>query len=152
MARELERDAYVAPTSLSRPRIHGCISIDVSPADYDGEPANLLNAGHNLLPLGVVVVHPAGEDQARLADREGQRLVEKLVAHATIEALDEPVLRRLARRDVMPTSPDQASTAFEVSSVPLSLTIILGLPRSAIRLVSSRTTRRPEIDVSTTAR
>lgn len=37
-----------------------------------------------------------------LADGEEQRLVEQLVAHATVEAFDEPVLRRLARRDVMP--------------------------------------------------
>jgi hypothetical protein len=51
----------------------------------------------------------------------------------------------------IPTSPHQASTAFDVSSVPLSLTIIFGAPRMAIRSPSSRTTRLPEIDVSTTA-
>lgn len=49
-------------------------------------------------------------------------------------------------------SPHQARTAFEVSSVPLSLTIIPGLPRSAIRSASSRTSLRPEIEVSGTAR
>ena len=53
-------------------------------------------------PLGVVVVRPALEDRTSLADREEQRLVEKLVAHATIEALDEPIQRRLAGRNVMP--------------------------------------------------
>lgn len=37
-----------------------------------------------------------------MANREEQRLVEQLVAHTTIEALDEPVLGRLARRNVMP--------------------------------------------------
>ena len=37
--------------------------------------------------------------------------------------------------------------AFEVSSVPLSETIILGLPRRSISVVSSRATRRPEIEV-----
>jgi hypothetical protein len=36
--------------------------------------------------------------------------------------------------------------------VPLSLTIILGAPRSVIRSASSRTTRLPDIDVSSTAR
>lgn len=38
--------------------------------------------------------------------------------------------------------------AFEVSSVPLSETIIPGLPRRSISVVSSRATRRPEIVVS----
>ena len=42
----------------------------------------------------------------------------------------------------------QASMAFEVNSVPLSETIMLGLPRRSIKTVSSRATRRPEIDVS----
>jgi hypothetical protein len=37
--------------------------------------------------------------------------------------------------------------AFEVSSVPLSLTIMPGLPRRSISAVSSRATRRPEIEV-----
>src|SRR5262245_54355648 len=38
--------------------------------------------------------------------------------------------------------------AFEVNSVPWSETITPGLPRRAITAVSSRATRRPEIDVS----
>ena len=38
--------------------------------------------------------------------------------------------------------------ALLVSSVPLSLTIMPGLPRRSIRAVSSRATRRPEIEVS----
>jgi len=38
--------------------------------------------------------------------------------------------------------------AFEVNSVPLSETIMPGLPRRAINVVSSRATRFPEIDVS----
>src|SRR5690606_26751888 len=38
--------------------------------------------------------------------------------------------------------------AFEVNSVPWSETIMSGLPRRLIRSVSSRATRRPEIDVS----
>ncbi len=52
----------------------------------------------------------------------------------------------------MRTSPDQASAAFDVSSVPLSLMIIFGLPRSVIRSVNSRTTRQPNNHMSTTAR
>src|ERR1700733_14179055 len=42
----------------------------------------------------------------------------------------------------------QANMAFEVNSVPLSDTIIPGLPRRLINAVSSRATRRPEIEVS----
>lgn len=38
--------------------------------------------------------------------------------------------------------------ALQVNSVPLSETISPGLPRRAITVVSSRATRRPEIDVS----
>ena len=38
--------------------------------------------------------------------------------------------------------------ALEVNSVPWSLTIMLGLPRRPIRSVSSRATRRPEIEVT----
>jgi hypothetical protein len=42
----------------------------------------------------------------------------------------------------------QASMAFDVNSVPLSETIIPGLPRCSISVVSSRATRRPEMEVS----
>jgi hypothetical protein len=38
--------------------------------------------------------------------------------------------------------------AFDVNSVPLSETIIPGLPRLSINAVNSRATRRPEIEVS----
>ncbi len=38
--------------------------------------------------------------------------------------------------------------AFDMNSVPLSETIMPGLPRLVISAVSSRATRRPEIDVS----
>jgi hypothetical protein len=41
-------------------------------------------------------------------------------------------------------------TAREVSSVPLSLTIVAGRLRRALRTSSSRTTRWPPIDLSTT--
>src|SRR4051812_16569768 len=41
--------------------------------------------------------------------------------------------------------------AFEVYSLPLSLTIILGRPRPATSLSSSLATRMPERDVSTTS-
>ena len=40
----------------------------------------------------------------------------------------------------------QANMAFEVNSVPLSETIMPGLPRRLINAVSSRATRRPKIE------
>ena len=51
MSRELERDALMASKSLSRPWIHGCISIDVGPAEFDGEPDDLLGMGHALMKM-----------------------------------------------------------------------------------------------------
>jgi len=51
----------------------------------------------------------------------------------------------------IPASPAHDSTALDVSSVPLSLTTVVGLPRRMTRAASSRATRLPEIDVSTTA-
>src|SRR5216684_1569458 len=44
----------------------------------------------------------------------------------------------------------QRSTATLVSSVPLSLTMTLGVPRSSVSWSSSRTTRTPPSEVSTT--
>jgi hypothetical protein len=42
----------------------------------------------------------------------------------------------------------QPKIAFEVNSAPLSDTIIRGLPRRSMRVVSSRATRLPEVEVS----
>ena len=89
-------------------------------------------------------------------ERGEQRLVQQLVAQPAVEALDEGVLDRLARGDVVPVdlrrSCDQPRIALEVSSVPLSLTIMAGLPRVAMSASSSRATRSPESDVSATRR
>jgi hypothetical protein len=101
--------------------------------------------------FGVVIIDRAREDRARMVNREEQRLVEQLVVHATVESFDEPVRHCLARRDIVPSArvlPDHVSTTFEVGSVQSPLTTMLAAPRSAIRSPSSRTTRRPEIDVS----
>lgn len=48
---------------------------------------------------------------------------------------------------VMLCSSAQASMAFDVNSLPFSETIIPGLPRCSISVVSSRATRRPQIEV-----
>jgi hypothetical protein len=45
----------------------------------------------------------------------------------------------------------QSRIARDVISVPLSLTIVTGLPRRAMIASSSRARRRPPIDVSTTS-
>src|SRR6201990_3475619 len=82
---------------------------------------------------------------------EEQALVEKLVAHAAVAALPEAVLHRLSRAMKCQTtllSCAQANMTFEVNSVSLSETIMPGLPRRLINAVSSRATRRPEIEVS----
>ncbi len=71
-----------------------------------------------------------------------------------VEALHEPVLLRPPGRDGSATARLRSSChrriACEVSPVPLSLTIIAARPRSSAIRSSSRPTRTPESDVSTT--
>lgn len=52
--------------------------------------------------LQVVVGNPNRDLRAGVVEVEEQRLIEKLVAHAAVEALGEAVLHRLARRDEVP--------------------------------------------------
>lgn len=73
-----------------------------------GECRGCGTAKRGMRSLGVGVLYPVGEDCTGLTDREEQRLVEQFVAHATIEALYELVLRRLARRDVVPLDANAA--------------------------------------------
>jgi len=53
-------------------------------------------------PDGVVVVAPEGQLPSRIVQSVEDLLVQQLIAQATIERLDEDVLLRLARVDVMP--------------------------------------------------
>ena len=53
-------------------------------------------------PGVVVVVFPGRQHSSNLRERGEQRLIEKFVAQAGVETLDEGVLGRLAGRDVMP--------------------------------------------------
>src|SRR3546814_12514961 len=53
-------------------------------------------------PHMVVVGAPEPQHRAGMAERREQRLVEALVTHAAVEALDIAVLLRLARRDLVP--------------------------------------------------
>src|SRR5437016_2224131 len=50
----------------------------------------------------IVVAAPFLEREARMRQRAELRLVEALVAQTSVEGFDEGVLRRLARRDVVP--------------------------------------------------
>ena len=52
--------------------------------------------------VGVVVDPPFFDDLARLVEVGEQVFVEALVAQAAVEALDEAILHRFARRDVVP--------------------------------------------------
>ena len=70
----------------------------------------------------VVVASPSLEHGADVRQRAAQRLVQKLVPQPAVEAFDEAVLLRLARRDAMPAdacSSAQLKIAFEVKSVAL---------------------------------
>ena len=123
-----------------------------------GELGRCLPAEPRMRSSVVVIGTPATEQHASLGERGEQRLVQEIVAQTPIERLDEGVLDRLSQRDVVPLDPglvgptqdrvagELASPAF--GSVPLSLTIICGLPRAAINRSSSVATRRPESDVS----
>ena len=54
---------------------------------------------------GVVVDPPSFNDAPRLRKRDEDVLVQAFVAQPAVEALDEDVLHRLARRDVVPLDP-----------------------------------------------
>src|SRR3984957_5004062 len=80
-----------------------------------------------------------------------QALVEKLVAHAPVEALTKAVLHRLSRGNEMPDDPvvlPPGEHGVRGELGPIVGHDHAGLPRRSIKTVSSRATRRPEIDVS----
>ena len=108
--------------------------------------------------LRVVIIYPGRDQIAGMGEVAKRGLVKKLVPHATVETLDESILHGLSWRDVMPFDPVLGAPfrcadlrfrmAFEVSSVPLSETIMPGRPRRSISAASSRATRLPDIEVS----
>ena len=55
--------------------------------------------------LGVVVRGPGSDHDPRMGQVAEHGLVEQLVAHSAVEAFDETILHRLARRDVVPFDP-----------------------------------------------
>jgi hypothetical protein len=71
---------------------------------------------------GVVVGDPGADEPASLIEIDEQALVEKLVAHAAVERLDEAVLHRPAWRDVVPIDamilrPHQHGVGGELSAI-----------------------------------
>src|SRR5436305_5860112 len=56
-------------------------------------------------PSLVVVIDPIRDPGSGMIEAEEQALVEKLVAHAPVEALAEAVLHRLSGRNEMPDNP-----------------------------------------------
>lgn len=53
-------------------------------------------------PFGIVIGNPRGDGAASMADAEEQALVEQLIAHAPVEAIDIAVLHRFSRHDEVP--------------------------------------------------
>ncbi len=72
------------------------------PGEGLGELGRRLPAEARVGAFGVVVLAPGHERDAGVVQGRKQRLVQELVTQATVEALDEGVLHRLAGRDVMP--------------------------------------------------
>ncbi len=72
------------------------------PTWFAGDLGGGASAQFRVRPDGVVVVLPGVQQSAGLRQRREQGLVEAFVAQAAVEALDEGVVGRLARRDVMP--------------------------------------------------
>src|SRR3546814_7573958 len=60
-------------------------------------------------PRLVVIFGPGRDHCAGMIEVEEQRLVQKLITHPAIEALDIAVLHRLAGRDIMPLDADLAA-------------------------------------------
>jgi hypothetical protein len=101
-----------------------------------------------------VVIHlPFFKRSASVVQCAEQRLVQTFISQLAVEAFDETILLGLARCDVMPIDAGflhPLGIAMLVNSVPLSETIVVGMPRSAITRSNSRVTRKPDKDVSAT--
>jgi len=59
--------------------------------------------------LLIVILCLGGDYNTGVVQAQEQGLVEQLVAHATVEALDVAILHRLARCDVVPLHADLAA-------------------------------------------
>ena len=84
----MEREALI-----ERSVVGGC-------GEGSGECRRGLVAERGVWPRGIEILSPFGDGAARMIDAEEQALVQKLVPHPSVEALDITVLHRLAGRDV----------------------------------------------------
>lgn len=74
-------------------------------AQVQGEPGGGLVAERGMRPRSVVVDDPGRGQLVGVGEVPEQGLVQDLVAHPAVEALDEAVLHGLVRRDVVPFDP-----------------------------------------------
>lgn len=89
----------------------------------------------------IAIRHSFADRLSSVVEIEEQHLVQKLVAHAPVEALNEAVLHRLSWRDEVLIHGHilaPSEHGLEANSVPFSLTIMPGLPHLAVIIVSSR--------------
>src|SRR5690606_4027738 len=71
-----------------------------------GDPGGKLGRGGiaegGVRSLAVVIADPFANRAAGMAEAEEQRLIEQLIPHPAVEALDECILHRLSRRNIVP--------------------------------------------------
>jgi hypothetical protein len=99
----------------------------------------------------VVIIGPIGDAGSGVIEAENRVSLRSSSRIRPLKLSQNPFCMGLPgamKCQAMLCSSAQASMAFDVNSVPLSETIIPGLPRCSISVVSSRATRRPEIEVS----
>src|SRR3546814_15818667 len=82
-------------------------------------------------PRLVVIFGPGRDHCAGMIEVEEQRLVQKLITHPAIEALDIAVLHRLAGRDIMPLDADLAAPCEHPLRCPPGPVVAAAHPRSA---------------------
>lgn len=82
--------------------------------------------------LLVVVGNPNRDLRAGVVEVEEQRLIEKLVTHAAIEALREPVLHRLSRCDEVPVDTAVAAPGEHCVAGELRAVVADDHPRLAV--------------------
>jgi len=81
------------------------VSGSMPPDTLAGDLSGGLPTQFRMRPDVIVVVPPSVEHEADVGQRREQRFVEAFVPQAPVEAFDEAILHRLARRDVMPLDP-----------------------------------------------
>lgn len=91
-------------TSLFGALIQGVLCRRVSAA-IGFDRANPGSRG--MRPCGFVVLHPFGNGVSDMIDPEEQALVQELVAHPAVEALDVAILHRRRGRHAQQTHPDR---------------------------------------------